>query len=276
MTKATALAILLMIAPAGAIQSPAGLTFSATLTPIKVTVRPGQVVTRQFRLTLDARQPATHFKAHVQDWWRSPDGKQSFYDAPGTLKHSCAKWTSVNPVESSVKAGETLVVRITTKVPVELRSGGYWCALTVDEIPNPLTDPPGVGVRFVASVSTGIFINVDPVELSAKIYDLQVQSEQALLQVRNEGNAPLGVEGRIEFYRTGATAPIATVMIPRRTLLTEPHVEGLFAVALPAAVDLPSGRYRVRAILDIGADHDIGAEREIDVVRTVTTHAPPR
>jgi hypothetical protein len=259
-----------------ATQSPSGLSFSATMDSIRVSARPDQVVTRQFRLTLDANQPITHFVARVEDWWRSEDGKQSFYAAPGTLAHSCAKWVALNPVESAVNPGGTLVVRITATVPRELAGGGYWCALTVDEVPNPLATSSGVGVRFVASVSTGIFINVDPVNRAATIQDLRVQGDEVLVRVRNEGNSPLGIEGHVEFYTPGATAPIATADLPRSTLLTEPSVEGLFGVTLPPAATLPSGHYAMRAILDFGADHYIGAEREVDLVRGAPLNGPIR
>jgi len=248
-----------------------GLSFQATLESIKVDAQPGQVVTRQFKLTLDQGQPETRFRARVEDWWRSEDGTQSFYGEPGTLRHSCARWVSLNPVESSVGAGGTLVIRISVAVPVEMANGGYWCALTVDEILDPREVQTGVGVRFVASVSTGIFINVGEVERSARILDLQVGPHQAFVKLRNEGNAPVGIDGRLEFYAAGATAPTATAVVPRGTLLTEPSVDGTLICRLPPESDLPSGRYRVRAILDYGAPHYIGAEREVEVVRASPT-----
>jgi len=249
-------------------QAPRPMSFSATLTSIKVNARPGQVVTRQFQLTLDAGQPRTHFKARVEDWWRSQDGLQSHYAAAGTLQHSCATWTSLNPVESAVNAEEALTVRITVNVPRELAPGGYWCALTVDQLPDPAAAEAGVGVHFVASVSTGIFIYVDPVERQAAITGLRVDQERAIVTVRNRGNAPLGVEGRMQFLRPGSDAVVATIEIPRGTLLTEPIVDGDFAASLPPAGTLPSGRYLVRVVLDIGAAQDIGAEQEILVSRT--------
>jgi hypothetical protein len=257
-------------------QEPHGLSFTATLDSIKVTARPGQVVTRQFRLTLDPNQPRTQFKVHVEDWWRSEDGKQSFYAAAGTLKRSCANWVSVNPREDAVAAGETFVVRLSIAVPAEIRPGGYWCALTVDEVANPLADSAGVGVRFVASVSTGIFVNLDPVERAASITDLRVAADEATVRVRNEGNAPLAVEGRLEFLTPGAKSATASVPFGRGTILTEPVVEGTLSAAMPAAGVLPSGHYVVRAILDFGADHYIGAEREIDLVRARPDHGPVR
>ena len=144
-------------------QVPGGLSFSATLESIEIDARSDQVVTRQFSLTLDKNQPRTHFKAHIEDWWRSEDGRQSFYASPGTLKKSCGNWVSLNPVESAIGGGETLLVRVTVAIPPERAAGGYWCALTVDEIPDPLAPSTGVGVHFVASVSTGIFVYLDPV-----------------------------------------------------------------------------------------------------------------
>jgi hypothetical protein len=267
---------LLLLATGGApvAQDSTGLSFQATVESIKITARPGQVITRQFRLTLDPNARQTHFKARIEDWWRSEDGRQSFYGAPGTLNRSCATWVSLNPVESAVQPGGTLTVRVTVAVPQELVAGGYWCALTVDEVPDPLATEAGVAVRFVASVSTGVFVYIEPVQRVASILDLQVTSDEALVTVRNDGNAPLGIEGRLEFFAAGATTPTATAIVPRGTVLPEPSTSGILASPLPVPATLPSGRYRVRAILDFGADHYIGAERTFDLVREAAASDP--
>src|SRR5579871_4518746 len=102
MARLTIALLFVMLPFAAAGQAPAPMSFNATLETIKINARPQQVVTRQFRLTLDEHQPVTHFTARVEDWWRSEDGKQSYYAAPGTLRHSCARWVSLNPVESAV------------------------------------------------------------------------------------------------------------------------------------------------------------------------------
>ena len=131
-------------------------------------------------------------------------------------------------------------------------------------------------MHFVASVSTGIFLYVDPVERNATITGMRLESDRAVVRVRNSGNAPLGIEGRMQFFVPGAATPIATIDIPRGTLLTEPIVEGDFAAALPPLPILPSGRYVVRTVLDIGADHDIGAEQEVVLTRTAQPNVPVR
>ena len=266
-TRLLALLLLLGAPAPAAAQAPGGLSFQATLESIRIEAQPGQVMTRQFRLTLDPNQRETRFRARIEDWWRSEDGSQSFFDEPGKLRHSCGRWVSLNPVESVIRAGETLVIRITVAIPVELASGGYWCVLTVDEVPDPLAVSTGPGVKFVASVSTGIFVNVGTVERAARILDLQVGDGQARVKVRNEGNAPVGIDGRLEFYALGDAAPTATVVVPRGTILTEPSLDGTLTAALPSASVLPSGRYRVRAILDYGASHFIGAEKELELTR---------
>jgi len=261
------LASLAAQAPA-APEAPRPLSFQATLDAIKITVRPGQVATRQFRLTLDRDQRPTQFKARVEDWWRSVDGKQSFYAAAGTLQRSCGEWVSINPVESTVQPGETLTIRITVSMPVEVQSGGFWCALTVDEVPDPLEAAgEGVGVKFVASLSTGIFVYVEPVERRAAIVGIDLRDGETRVQVRNDGNAPLAIEGSVEFFPIEASTPRAKAELGRRTVLTEPSREGILTAKLPSADVLPSGRYRIRAVLDFGADHYIGAEREIELLR---------
>jgi hypothetical protein len=244
-----------------------GVSFQSTLEPIRINAQAGDVVTRQFRLTLDANQRDTRFKARIEDWWRSEDGAQSFYAEPGRLRHSCGRWVALNPVDAQVKPGETLTIRVTVSVPSEMAAGGYWCALTVDQVPDPIASAEGIGVQFVASVSTGIFVNVGAVEARARIVDLGITDDRAFVKLRNEGNVPVGVDGRLEFIPQGSESPTVTVTIPRSTVLTEPSPEAQLGAPLPPAAQLPSGHYRVRAVLDYGAPFYLGAERNVDLRR---------
>ena len=245
----------------------AAVSFKATLSSLKISARPGEVQTREFRLTLDRDQPKTRFKAHMQDWWRSEDGLQSFYAEPGTLTRSCGRWVTLNPVEADVLPGETMTTRLTVSVPTEAKPGGYWCVLTVDELPDPLAVSEGVGVRFMASVSVGVFIYVGELQRAAEITAVEVLGDAAVVKIRNDGNTPLAIEGRFEFVKPGAAEPSAVVTLARSTLLTEPIASGLFSAKLPDASSLPSGRYLVRAIIDYGVDHYIGTQREMDITR---------
>ncbi len=247
-----------------------GISFMSTLESIKVEVSPGQVVNSTTQLTLSDKEARTHFKARVEDWWKNEDGTQSFYREPGgsdAPKRSCARWVKLNPVEAAVDPGGTLQVRVTIEVPKDAKPGGYWCALTIDEVPDPLSAPQGVGARFVASVSTGIFVYITPVKRSAKIVELKIGKNSASVKLLNDGDCPIGAEGRFEFTRPGEKIPAAVVVIPRTSILPEPVNTGIINVKLSDATTLPSGRYLVRTILDIGLDHYIGAQKEMDINR---------
>jgi hypothetical protein len=202
----------------------------------------------------------------MQDWWRSEDGRQSFYAPAGSISRSCGNWVSANPMEATVGGGEALQIRLTVSVPENAQPGGYWCALSVDEMPDPLAPTTeGVAVRFLASVSTGIYVFIDPVERGADVIDITVTATEATARIQNTGNTPTAVEGRFEFVRAGESSPAATVPLPRNMLLTEPVPTAALSVPLPP--NLTSGRYSVRLILDIGLDHYIGFQRTLDIVR---------
>ncbi len=256
--------LLLLAANAPAIE------FTSSFESIKIDGRPGEVVNRDFQLHLAPGGKRVHFTARAEDWWPSEDGSQSFYRPAGTLPRSCGPWITLDPVETAVDAGGTLAIRVTAAVPRAAGPGGYWCVLTVDEVPDPLdASTQGVAVRFQASVSVGIFINLAPVERAVEIREVSVAHGQARLKVCNRGNAPVGAEGRLEFLMPGAqssgAAPAATAVIPRATVLTDPAPCRIFTAALPAA--LPPGRYLVRALLDIGVDHYVGVQKEMEIGR---------
>ena len=253
------------------------LSFHSTLDPIKIFPKPGEVVNHTFQLTLAQGEQTCHFRARVEDWWLSKDGRESFYrepGSPGAPKHSCASWVKLSPVEAQVQPGETLAVKVTVSVPQQVQPGGYWCALTLDELPDPLTAPPGVGMRLYTSISVGIFVYIGPVERKARITEVRVLSDHAELTVRNEGNCPLGIEGRLEFLQPGAEKPTDVVVIPRSPVLPEPFNSTTLSVPLRDTQILPSGRYLVRAILDIGADYYLGVQKEMLVSREAKPLGP--
>jgi hypothetical protein len=162
-----------------------------------------------------------------------------------------------------------MIVRLTVSVPPEAEPGGYWCVLTVDELSDPLASTDGVGVRFLSSVSTGLFVYVGELHRAAEITAVDIVRDSAVVTLRNDGNTPLAIEGRFEFVKPGAAAPTAVIALARNTLLTEPILTGAYSAVLPDPEALPSGRYVVRAIIDYGLDHYIGTQREMDIDRSV-------
>jgi hypothetical protein len=250
------------------------IAFTSSFESIKIDGRPGETVNRQFQLRLAPGGKRVHFKARTEDWWPSEDGSRSFYRPAGTLPRSCGPWITLNPVETAVDPGGILEIRVTAAIPRAARPGGYWCVLTVDEAPDPLDVPQGVEVRFLASVSIGIFINLEPVERAAEIRNVELSRGQARLKVCNLGNAPIGAEGRIEFLPAGKSAPAATAVVPRATVLTDPAPCRILAADLPGPSSLPPGRYLVLVLLDIGVDHYLGLQKELEIGRDLLSPGP--
>jgi hypothetical protein len=252
---------LLFLAPAPA----CALVFNADLSPIQIDAKPGDTVNRTFELHLGAGQPPAQFVSRVEDWWPSEDGTTSFFRPVGSVARSCGRWVELNPVEAAVGPGGVLAVQVTTAIPSGAAPGGYWCVLTVDEVPNPLASQSGVGVRFVASVSVGIFVYLAPVERAARIVEVDVKNGRASVLLHNDGNSPLRVEGRFEFFRRGQGVPVAVAPLPRTTLVLDPAPVRRITIDLPDVDVLPAGHYLVRAVLDLGLDHYVGAQKELDI-----------
>lgn len=269
------LALGLAAAAALAAAEASALRFSATLDSIKAEVRPGETINRGFHLTLAADEQRTRFHSHIEDFWQSEDGKQSFYRPPGTVERSCGRWVTLNPVDTVVAPGGSLDLRLSVAVPPSAGPGGYWCALTVDQLADPLASPSGVAVQFLASISVGIFVYIPPIERAVRIVDVELTSDQARVRLQNEGNAPVAAEGRLELLRPGTLELVAAVKFPRTTLLLAPTPRRWITVPLPDAAELPAGRYLVRAIVDIGLDHYIGVQREMEIRRVPGPVASP-
>ncbi len=266
-------AIVLALSP----MSARALQFSSSFHSYKIVVHPGETVSRTFMLQLAPKQSRVHFQALVEDWWQSEDGSQSFYREAGTVARSCGRWISLDPNEAAVEPGGTLTIRFTARVPASVGPGGYWCVLTVNELPDPLAEKPtGVGVRFLTSISTGIFLFLQPMVRQIDIGKIDLAPGQARLTFRNTGNSPVWIEGHIDLSHQGSEAVVATAPLPKTTLLTGPFARRFVTTDLPDLSTLPPGRYRMRVILDIGLDHLIGAERELVLPHDLTAPSKSR
>ena len=244
-------------------------SFTSSFKPIRFFAKPGQTITSKYTLGLESAERRLHFRAKVEDWWRSIDGKQTIYRKAGTVARSCAHWVTLDPVEQAVDPGSKIDIRVTVRIPKETKPGGYWCALTVDELQDPthLAKKRGVGVSFVASFSTAIYILIRPLDLKAKILEVKLESAKGLVTVQNQGNTPLIIQGRLEFVPPGDTKPLATAKLKGGVVLPIPINKRIMVAPLPSTKELPTGRYMVKVIIDIGLDHFIGVQKEMKIWR---------
>ncbi len=271
--RKTGCAVVLGIYALLAARTPAcAIGFHFSPANISIKARPGQVLNHVFTLTLAKDSPATHFRARLEDWWRSADNNQTFFAPPGTVKRSCGPWCTINPIEATCKPEETLTIKLTIRVPDKIEPGGYWSALTVEEVPDPLAPKPsGVSMVFRGSVSVGIFIEIPEATRAAKITGVRITAEKVAVTLQNDGNIPLKVNGTFEFYKPGENNPVAVVQIGGEPLLPEPLNICEFSAPLPNPSVLPSGTYKVKVIVDVGLDYLIGAEKELQIKRQANT-----
>ena len=260
--------IFVAVVPALARAPAYAISFHFSPATISVEAAPGQTVSRTLSLTLAKECAPTHFKARMEDWWRNEGNDRTFYAQAGTIAHSCGKWCSVNPVESAVKPDETMTVKVTVHVPGDAKPGGYWSALTIDEVPDPTEPrPTGVSMIFRASLSVAIYVEIPTATRAARISGVRIADGRASVTLVNEGNIPLRVNGTFEFRKPGEETPVITIPVGGEPILPEPINTCTFSAALPDSAKLPDGRYKVRVIVDAGLDHVLGAERELDILR---------
>lgn len=249
-------------------------TFTAAFSPIRVNARPGDVVTTQVQLTLGAGPKSLHFRAHMEDWWRAADGLTTYYRPAGTLRRSCAPWIGLDPAEQEVFPTGRLRVRVTLSVPPDAAPGGYWCAVTINELPDPTHVAKATGVSFLASISTGVYVYIAPLERDAAITDIRVDGDDVQLALRSQGNTPMHASGTVELRRRGDETVVATVELSRGVLLPEPIGATILHGKLPGADALPDGIYRARGVIDVGLEHYLGAEKAVRVTRDAIPPAP--
>ncbi|MDR3708854.1 MAG: hypothetical protein P4L33_11160 [Capsulimonadaceae bacterium] len=253
------------------------LTFRAALTPIHVTAQPGDVVNSTYFMTVIKAEHPTHFRVHAEDYYKNEDGSGN-YLSPGHISHSCANWIQLNPGEATINVGEMLKVRMTIAVPTGAKPGGYWCVMTIDEVPDPdavasqQQQGRSIGVRSLTSISVNVYVDILPLDKEARIMSVQIGGDQAVLRVADTGNCELTATGRIEFAKPGDDKSIAIAPIQKTSIFCEPVNTTSIKVDLPTTDVLPSGRYLVRVVLDIGLDHYIGAQKEMEIDRVPETN----
>jgi len=249
-------------------------TFTAAFSPIRVNAQPGDVVTTRVSMALAPGPRSFHFRAHMEDWWRTADGLTTYYRPAGTLRRSCAEWVTLDPAEQEVAPASRLNVRVTISVPATVAPGGYWCAVTLNELADPTQVARATGVSFLASFSTGVYVYIAPLERDAVITDIRVDGDGVEVALRGQGNTPLHASGHVELRRRGHDEIVARVQLNRGVLLPEPVGATVLRGKLPDGQVLLDGVYVARSVVDVGLDHFLGAEKAVRVSRDAPPSAP--
>ena len=120
-----AVAALVVLQSAGA----AAVTIKASFAPIRVSARPGQLLTTTYELKLQEGEPGAHFKS----WFRTGGARGRpavvYAPRPDRSNRIVRPMGVLNPGEATGGGGESLQVRLTITVPDAVTTRGYLCAL---------------------------------------------------------------------------------------------------------------------------------------------------
>lgn len=224
----------------------------------ELTIPSGGASTQAIEVT-NADEKPVKLKAYPSDWTLGSSGEMN-YQKSGTQTHSCSNWLTINPMEFTIPAQGTQVVRFTLKAPLGA-SGGYWTVVFFESAPEPR---PGerVGMLFNARVGSIVYATIaGTATKSGKIAGLKVGKPSpgkplavtALFQ--NSGSVPLRPKGKLEVFDSQGKR-LGTADIPETAVLPESSRE----IQTLYSGTLAKGTLRITVTLDYGGSEILAGE----------------
>jgi len=131
----------------------------------------------------------------VTDWNISEDSSVVYTD-PGSQPNSASSWITFSPSAITVSSGGRYLVRITIKVPADVKPGDYWTALFIQE--RPPATPPKAGERRIYVRLRYVFtlyVLVPPLTMQGEFDGIRVQNDshrtQLIFDMTNQGSRHL-------------------------------------------------------------------------------------
>ena len=194
--------------------------------------------------------------------WSLDQNATAVYADPAALPNSASPWTVFSPTAVSISSGQTHLVRVTVKVPVDAKPGVYRTGIFVQE--RPPATPPIAGTHmlyFRFRYMFTLYVVVPPVTLRGELSDVSMQSEpegiRLVYEAKNVGSRHLrpriswSIQNAQQEEITSARNEDFTVLLPFSTVATGPVV----------ASNLPPGRYELAAEMDFNDGAPVQAIR---------------
>ena len=200
------------------------------------------------------------------DWHIDEESGVNYSDA-GTQPDSAARWIVFSPAAVNISSGQKQTVRVTVRLPHDVRPGDYRTAIFIQE--RPPATPPGreehlVYVRF--RYVFFLYVVVPPVSIQAELTDvaLQVQPRGTHLVCMLKNTGSRHVRPYITWSIRGEDRQVISSMkqYEATVLLPFSAINERFPIG-----DLPPGRYEITAQVDF---QDNSALQSI--TRTVNLH----
>ena len=228
---------------------------------MSVTVKPGEPVSRDVAI-VNQGEAAVVVRVRLSDWSLSESGDLSLL-AAGTTPVSLDGLVSFEPSEFSLGPGETGVIHVTMRLPVD-GPATRWGVLLSEVRPAVWPATPAQGPRAIAELGTTLYVSRIPADRTrAELVGMDVTpsadtSFSVAVRVKNPGERHLYSNGEIAVTDTTGRA-IASGKLGTSVVL--PGAERVFTWTCDSR--LAPGRYLVTATLDTGEPELIVGETEV-------------
>lgn len=234
----------------GALASTAAVAFSYSWGPqeLEFTVRPGQGVTKSFRVTNNTQKPA-HMQVVIEDW--GFEGPNHRFEPAGTLPTSALTWLSVQPERFKIEPGETQVIQVTVSAPPDA-SGGRFAGLFAATVP-PDENPNTTGWAMTVGARLGVLVPIRVVGTGTEAAQLveakfeAKENETFKLAVKNAGDVHLRAGFKAVVMKDGAV--VGTLRSQRDTRLLPGQTRDISGLL---EFDLDNGVYEITGAITWG------------------------
>lgn len=231
---------------------------------------PGATESQTVRIT-NVSASKIIFEAYLADWLRDTTGAHQYF-RPDTLSRSCAAWVQMNKQLVEIEPGKSEDLLVRLKVPEDPKAGSEmkWAMLflqSAKEQDSANRMKKELSTRIKELVRIGVHIYQTPPQLtkmSGRLIALKAVADEKNsyeLFMENTGELMLQSKARLELTEvaTGKEFKLGWVEFP-----VFPGAKRKVKLTIPSSV--PSGKYSVLAVMDIGEGAPLEAlERVIDV-----------
>ena len=225
--------------------SPMRLEFSLT---------PGAIHSGPLSLSNESGAPM-RVRAEILDFYIDEQQTPQFAPSyPAELENSCRNWLTVNPMETEVPPGKSMVVRYTLRVPVDAPAHSFHCALGFTTLPA-VGQMSGMGLRTAVRMVAAFYAVVGQPAIEGEVTKMTIEQVktkegsqwQAVVVLRNWGYRYFRPTGDFTLLDEKGSV-LETDPFPPLPVL--PKREQRFLFLLKAG--LTRQKYTLRARVDIG------------------------
>lgn len=198
--------------------------------------------------------------------YRYVAGGESFYDEPGTLPRSNARWVEVSSLLVTLQPNETRMVDFEVSVPQnDSLNGTYWSVIMVEGIEADPTRPQsGVSIQTVMRYAIQVITHIGETgKVDLQFTKMELKKENNIVQlevdIENTGERAVRPEVGISLFDASGN-PVQVVTVERKRIYPGSSVR--FLLNIEHSVP---GQYSGILVADCDEEHVFGANVNLEI-----------